>query len=166
MSDIKKNAPVDTGKEQPHQNAADRLGTEKVGKLLLRFSIPAISGMLVNALYNVVDRIFVGRGVNEVALGGLSLVLPLMTISMAFAMLFGIGAANMISMRLGQGKREEAENALNHCFWLLALSGIVIMAAELTFLDFVLSLLGAQEGSESLEYARKYYRIILYARCL
>jgi putative MATE family efflux protein len=145
-------------------NAADRLGTEKVGTLLLRFSIPAISGMLVNALYNVVDRIFVGRGVNEVALGGLSLVLPLMTISMAFAMLFGIGAANMISMRLGQGRRQEAETALNHCFLLLAVVGVLLMAAELIFLDGILSLLGAQKESESIIYARNYYRIILYGQ--
>jgi putative MATE family efflux protein len=148
--------------EQPRpSNAADRLGTDPVGKLLLRFSIPAITGMIVNALYNVVDRIFVGRGVNETALGGLSLVLPLMTISMAFAMLFGIGTANMISMRLGQGRREEAENALNHCFFLLIGIGIVLMALELAFLDPLLSLLGAQKGSTALDYARKYYRIIL-----
>jgi putative MATE family efflux protein len=120
--------------------------------------------MLVNALYNVVDRIFVGRGVNEVALGGLSLVLPLMTISMAFAMLFGIGAANMISMRLGQGRRAEAETALNHCFWILTIIGIILMAVELVFLDPILSLLGAQEGSRALEYARSYYRIILYGQ--
>ncbi|GHU58663.1 MATE family efflux transporter [Spirochaetia bacterium] len=143
-------------------NAADRLGTEPIGKLLLRFSLPAITGMLVNALYNVVDRIFVGRGVNEVALGGLSLVLPLMIIAMAFAMLFGIGAANMISMRLGQGRRDEAENALNHCFWLLIGIGIILTAAGLIFLEPLLSLLGAQEGSVSLDYARPYLRIILY----
>jgi putative MATE family efflux protein len=140
------------------------LGTESVGKLLTRFSIPAITGMLVNALYNVVDRIFVGRGVNEVALGGLSLVLPLMTISMSFAMLFGVGAANMISMRLGQGRRAEAENALNHCFWLLTAAGAVLMAAGLIFLEPILSLLGAQQGSGALEYARRYYRIILYGQ--
>ncbi|MDR2363871.1 MAG: MATE family efflux transporter [Spirochaetaceae bacterium] len=131
---------------------------------MARFSIPAITGMLVNALYNVVDRIFVGRGVNEVALGGLSLVLPLMTISMSFAMLFGVGAANMISMRLGQGRRAEAENALNHCFWLLAAAGAVLLAAGLIFLEPILSLLGSQEGSGALEYARRYYRIILYGQ--
>jgi putative MATE family efflux protein len=144
------------------EDAADRLGTEPVGRLLLRFSLPAITGMLVNALYNVVDRIFVGRGVNEIALGGLSLILPLMTISMAFAMLFGIGAANMISMRLGQGRREDAENALNHCLLLLAGTGLVMMAAGLIFMEPILSLLGAGEGSVALDYARNYFRIILY----
>jgi putative MATE family efflux protein len=143
-------------------DAADRLGVEPVGKLLVRFSIPAITGMLVNALYNVVDRIFVGRGVNEIALGGLSLVLPLMTITMAFAMLFGIGATNMISIRLGQRRRQEAENALNHCFFLLCGIGLLIMAIGLIFMEPILSLLGAQEGSESLGYSRNYLRIILY----
>jgi len=144
------------------QNAADRLGTEPVGRLLLRFSIPAITGMLLNALYNVVDRIFVGRGVNELAIGGLSLILPLMTITLAFAMLFGIGAANMISMRLGQGRKHEAENALNHCFFLLLGIGLLIMAAGYFFMEPILSSLGAQEGSESLNYAREYFSIIIY----
>jgi Na+-driven multidrug efflux pump len=144
------------------QDAASRLGTEPVGKLLVKFSIPAITGMLVNALYNVVDRIFVGQGVNEIALGGLSLVLPLMTIGMAFAMLFGIGAANMISMRLGQGRRQEAENALTHCFFLLIGVALLMMTVGLVFLDPILSLMGAAEGSEAIGYAREYFRIILY----
>ena len=143
-------------------NAAGRLGTESIGKLLLKFSIPAITGMLVNALYNVVDRIFVGQGVNEIALGGLSLVLPLMTIAMAFAMLFGIGAANMISMRLGQGRRDDAENALDHCFFLLIGVALLMMAVGLIFLDPILSLMGAAENSEAIGYARDYIRIILY----
>ncbi|MDR3356096.1 MAG: MATE family efflux transporter [Spirochaetaceae bacterium] len=142
-------------------DAAARLGTEPVGRLLLRFSIPSIGGMLLNALYNVVDRIFVGRGVDEIALGGISLVMPLMTLSMAFAMLFGIGSANMISMRMGQGKREDAENALNHCFFLLIAVGLFTSILELALLDPILSLLGAQDGSAAIEYARRYYRIIL-----
>ena len=145
-----------------HPDAADRIGIEPVGRLLLRFSIPAITGMLVNALYNVVDRIFVGRGINEAALGGLSLVMPLMSFAMAFAMLFGIGSANMISMRLGQRRREEAENALNHCLILLTISGIFLTAFGLLFLDEILSLMGAQEGSLSLDYAKRYFKITLY----
>jgi putative MATE family efflux protein len=145
-------------------NAAARLGTEPVGKLLLQFSIPAISGMLVNGLYNVVDRIFVGRWVNEAALGGLSLVLPLMTIAMSLAMLFGFGSANMISMRLGQGRKEEAENALNHCFFLLLSLGILTLIIGLAVLDPLVSVLGAQKGSDALGYARSYLRIILYGQ--
>jgi putative MATE family efflux protein len=163
LSESNAPAPVSNNSHPPaKQDAASRLGTEPVGKLLLRFSIPAITGMLINALYNIVDRIFVGQGVNEIALGGLSLVLPLMTLSLAFAMLFGIGAANMISMRLGQGRRHEAENALNHCFFLLVGIGLVLMTIGLIFLDPLLSLMGAQENSESLNYARSYFRITLY----
>ena len=151
MSDSRRDSP----------DGADRLGTEPVGRLLLRFSLPAITGMLVNALYNVVDRFFIGRGVNEVALGGLSLVMPLMTASFAFSMLFGIGSANMISMRLGQGRRRDAENTLNHCLVLLTGIGLVITVMGLVFLDWILSLMGAQDGSLALDYARSYYRIIL-----
>ena len=144
------------------ENAADRLGIQPVGKLLLQFSVPAITGMILNALYNVVDRIFVGRGVNPVAIGGLSLILPVMTMTLAFAMLFGIGTANMISMRLGQKRKQEAENALNHCIILLLITGLLIMAVGLIFMEPILSLLGAQEGSEALNYARDYFKIILF----
>ena len=167
MSDPESKAPVSSAESNrpqaaPDPDAAERLGIEPVGRLLLRFSLPAITGMLVNALYNVVDRIFVGRGVSEAALGGLSLVMPLMTISMAFAMLFGVGSANMISMRLGQGRREEAENTLNHCLVLLMCSGIILAAAGLLFTEQILSFMGAQEESLSLDYARRYFKIILY----
>ena len=165
MTESKTHGAGDSGEQTSKiESAAGRLGTEPVGKLLFRFSVPAITGMLVNALYNVVDRIFVGQGVNEIALAGLSLVLPLMTIAMAFAMLFGIGAANMISMRLGQGRKHEAENALNHCFFLLLGIGILATAGGLLFLEPILSLLGAQEGSGALGYARNYFRIILYGQ--
>jgi len=143
-------------------DAASRLGTQPVGKLLLKFSIPAITGMLASALYNVVDRIFIGQAVNEIALGGISLVLPLMTVGMAFAMLFGIGAANMISMRLGQNRHQEAENALDHCFFLLIGTGILITVLGLIFLDPILSLMGAAKDSEALIYAKEYFRITLY----
>ena len=159
---IRKQNPDDQKSAASKPDAADRLGIEPVGRLLLRFSLPAITGMLVNALYNVVDRIFVGRGVNEAALGGLSLVLPLMTVSMAFSMLFGIGSANMISLRLGQGRRDEAENTLNHCFVLLAGIGIVIITVGFVFTDEILSFMGAQRGSLALDYASSYFRIILY----
>jgi putative MATE family efflux protein len=90
--------------------------------------------------------------------------MPMMTISMAFAMLFGVGTANMISMRLGQRKRDEAENALNHCFWLSVICGVVLMVVQLVFLDFFLSVMGAQKGSSSLIYAKSYYKIILYGQ--
>jgi putative MATE family efflux protein len=149
-------------KQKNMVDAATRLGTEPVGKLLLRFSLPAMTGMIVNGLYNLVDRIFVGRAVGEAALGGLALVMPVMTIVMAFSVLFGVGSANLISMRLGQGRKEEAENALNHCFWLLILSGLLLMVLGILFIEPILSVLGAQDGSESIGYARRFLRIILF----
>jgi len=151
-----------TGKA-PAKDAAGRLGVEPVGRLLLHFSIPAITGMMVQALYNLVDRVFIGNAVDEMALGGISLVMPLMTISFAFAMLFGMGAANMISMRLGQGRKQDAENTLAHCFFLLLGTGILLMVFGLIFLEPLLSLLGAEEGSAALDYARRYFRITLYS---
>jgi len=143
-------------------DAAERLGTEPVGRLLLRFAIPGITGLLVNALYHFVDRIFVGRIINESALGGLSLTMPLLSLMMAFAMLFGHGAANMISMRLGQNRRQDAERALNNGLFTLAGIGIVLAVIGLTFTDQILSLMGAQEGSLALDYAKRYFRATLF----
>jgi len=160
MSD--NNAVSEEPKKEIKLDPASRLGIDPVGKLLLRYSIPAITGMIVNALYTFVDRIFVGQAVSEYALGGISLVVPVMNLGFAFAMLFGIGAANMISMRLGQGRREDAESALNHCFFLLIGTGVLLLTIGLVFLDPIISLMGAEEGSESVLYAREYFRINLY----
>jgi len=82
-------------------NKLDRskqLGEEKVSKLLVRFSIPAIVGMMINALYNIVDRIFIGNGVGFLGIAGTTIVLPVMLIIMAFGMLIGIGSNSLISI--------------------------------------------------------------------
>jgi len=88
---------------------AQQLGKEKIGTLLLKFSIPAIVGMLVQALYNVVDRIFVGHGVGALGIAGITVIFPVQLIIMAFSMLIGLGATALISIKLGEGRREEAE---------------------------------------------------------
>ena len=90
------------------------LGTEPIGKLLIKYSVPAIIGMLVNGLYNVVDRIFIGNipGVGPLAIAGLGVTTPIMTIIIAFGMLIGIGTTTNISIKLGQGKKEEAESKI------------------------------------------------------
>jgi Na+-driven multidrug efflux pump len=141
-------------------DATTRLGTQPIGKLILEFSLPAVTANVVTALYNIIDRIAVGRGVGEAALGGLSLVMPIMMIMGSFAVLFGAGAANLISLRLGEGRKEDAQSAANHCFCLLIVVGLLLTVAGLLFLDPILSILGAQDGSESLEYARVFMRII------
>jgi len=135
------------------------LANEPVGKLLVKFSIPAIVGMLINVLYNIVDRIFIGQGVGPLAISGVGLTLPFMTIIMAFGMLVGIGGGALISIRLGEGNRDEAEKLLGNAFTWLIIVSAVVTAAGLMLTDPLLKAFGA--GSETLKYAREYIIIIL-----
>ena len=138
---------------------AQALGQEKVGKLLWRFSLPAIVGMVVNALYNVVDSIFVGNGVGEVGLTAVTIAFPIMIILMAIGMLIGIGASTLVSIRLGEQKHAEAEIILGNAFSLMVVAVVTTTALALAFLDEILLFLGAEPGV--LPYAREFARIIL-----
>lgn len=139
---------------------AERLGQGKILPLLLEFSIPAIVGMLVQALYNVVDRIFVGNGVGPLGLAGLTVVFPVMLVQMAFSMLIGLGATALISIRLGEGRQEEAEQIMSNAFGMLVLLSLVLTVSGLVFLGPLIRLLGASEAV--LPYSRDYLSIILY----
>ena len=99
------------------------LGEEPINKLLWKFSLPGIVGMLVNSLYNIVDRIFIGNGVNSDAIGGLTVAFPLMIITMAISMLFGVGASTLMSIKLGEHNHEAAEKLLGQGFILLIIAG-------------------------------------------
>ncbi|MGL4335744.1 MAG: MATE family efflux transporter [Turicibacter sp.] len=138
------------------------LGTEPVGKLLLKYSIPAIIGMLVNALYNVVDRMFIGNipEVGPLAITGVGITLPIVTIIMAFGMLVGIGSAANMSIKLGQQKRDQAEKIVGNALTLCFLVSIFIMIVGLAFKDQILVMFGASENT--LIYAEKYITIILF----
>lgn len=136
-----------------------QLGEGQISELLIKFSLPAIVGMLVNALYNVVDRVFVGRGVGFLAIGGVTVGFPIMIIQMAFGMLIGIGATALISIRLGQQKKDEAEIIAAHALVLLVILSIIIALVGLTFLDPLLRLFGA--SAEVMPYAQDFMRIIL-----
>ncbi len=135
------------------------LEQQKIGKLLLKFSIPAIVGMLTNALYNIVDRIFIGKGVGSMAFSGLTATFPIMTIIMAFAMLIGIGGSALISIRLGQKKKEEAEQILGNAFILICIVSAFVSILGLLFLEPVLLIFGASKAT--LPYAKQYMTIIL-----
>ena len=104
------------------------LGQEPIGKLLIKYSVPAIIGMLVNALYNVVDRIFIGNipGVGSMAIAGLGVTMPIATIILAFGMLVGVGSATNVSIKLGQGKKEEAQNIIGSGMILSVIIGILL----------------------------------------
>ncbi len=143
------------------QNNQQVLGTEPIGKLLVKYSLPAIIGMMVNGLYNVVDRIFIGNmpGVGPLAITGLGVTMPIMTIMLAFGMLIGVGTATNISIRLGQGKKDEAEKLLGNAVTLALIVGLTIMVTGLVFGDQILQLFGA--SPDSLVYAKAYINVVL-----
>lgn len=137
------------------------LGTERISKLLIKYSIPAIIGMLVNSLYNVVDRIFIGniKGVGSLAITGLGVTMPIMTIILAFGMLIGIGTTTTISIKLGEGKVEDAQKLIGNAMTLSVLVGIILTIVGLIFQDQILVLFGASENT--IFYAKEYINIIL-----
>lgn len=137
-----------------------QLGEGSVRKLLWKFSIPAIVGMLVNALYNIIDRIFVGKGVGELAITATTVAFPIMNIIMAFGMLIGIGAAATVSIKLGQQNKKEAEHILGNAFVLIIIASILVTIFGLIFQVPLLKLLGASE--EALPLAKDFTTIILF----
>lgn len=136
------------------------LGTESVVKLLFKFSIPAIIGMLVNALYNIVDGIFVGRYVGSLGLAGVSVSFPMMIVVLAFITLIGFGATSLISIRLGEGRKDDAEKILGNGTTLLFVVPIVLFIIVQLFLDNILMLFGA--SANVLPYARSYMSIVSF----
>jgi putative MATE family efflux protein len=140
-------------------NKSNELAVESVGKLLWKFSIPGIIGMLVNVLYGIVDRIFVGRGVGSLPLSGVAVTFPIVNVIMAFAMLAGIGASAVVSIKLGQHKKEEAEHVLGNALSLLIIFSIFLTATGLIFLNPILRLLGASE--EIMPYAKQFSIVII-----
>jgi len=139
---------------------SQQLGQDRIGTLLIRFSIPAIIGMMVQSLYNVVDRIFIGQGVGALGLAGATVSFPAMLILMAFGMLIGIGGNTAVSIALGEGRRDYAERILANAVVLIVGGGVILAAAGLTFLEPLLRLFGASDAI--LEYAIPYLRIILF----
>jgi putative MATE family efflux protein len=141
--------------------ATDRIGKDPIGRLLFDFSIPAVIGMLVNAIYNIVDRIYIGQGVDALGIAGVGIVMPIMMIIQAVSMLVGIGANSLFAIRLGQGRSEEVEKIMGNTFVLLFILPAVCITACLIFMDQIL--LDIMKVSEQIyPYAYTYLRIILY----
>ena len=142
------------------QNERSRsLGEENIGKLLMKFSIPAIVGMLVNALYNIVDRIFIGQSVGSIGIGAIFVGSPVSLILMAFSMLVGIGGNSLSSIRLGQDKKEDAAIILGNSFTLLFIISTILSISGLIFIEPLLRFFGASETI--LPYSIAYLSIIL-----
>lgn len=138
-----------------------QLATEDMKTLLFKYSIPGIIGMLVNALYNIVDRIYVGKipEVGAIALTGVGLTFPLSSIVMAFTLLVGVGTSARISILIGQNRHREAEKLLGTSLLLAMFFGASIALLSLFFLDPILYAFGASEST--FPYAKGYASIIL-----
>lgn len=141
------------------KSAALELGTERIRKLLVQYAVPAIIAMTASSLYNMVDSIFIGHGVGPLAISGLALTFPLMNLAAAFGSLVGVGAATLISMRLGQRDYETAQRVLGNVLVLNLIIGIAFGLVALLFLDPILYFFGASEAT--IGYAREYMTVIL-----
>ena len=136
------------------------LGTERIRKLLVQYAVPAIIAMTASSLYNMVDSIFIGHGVGALAISGLALTFPLMNLAAAFGSLVGVGAATLVSMRLGQRDYETAQRILGNVVVLNLIIGISFGLLTLVFLDPILYFFGASDAT--IGYAREYMSVILW----
>lgn len=149
------------------QNNTVSLGSDSVGKLLMRYAIPAIIAMASSSLYHIIDSIFIGHGVGEAAITGMAVTLPIMNIASAFGAMVGVGAAARISIRLGEGNKRAAERILCNAVLLNIVLGITIMLIFLLFLDPILIFFSGGEASpETLHYAREFMEIIMFGNII
>lgn len=134
----------------------DELENKKISKLLWQYALPAIVGIMVNALYNIIDRIYIGHGPNlgDHAIGGLGIVLPVMNLTAAVGMLVGAGAASRISICLGKGDKETAEKIIGNSFLMTIILTGTLVTGLFLFLDPVLMQIGATE--ETFPYAKEF----------
>lgn len=134
------------------------LGTEKIGKLMVRFAVPSIISLVVNSLYNMVDQIFIGQKVGYLGNAATNVILPLTTFMMALSVMIGDGVAAFMSLNLGKGKPDKAAHGVGNAITLTVISGILITILFEIFLNPLCHIFGATENS--LPYALKYGRII------
>ena len=135
------------------------LGKESIGKLLLQYSIPAIIGMTITSIYNIIDSIFIGHGVGAMAISGLAITFPLMNLAAAFGSLVGVGASTLVSVKLGQKDYEGANKVLGNVLVLNVVLGLAFTLVFMLLLDPILYFFGASDAT--IGYARDYMTIIL-----
>ena len=138
---------------------AELLGKYPVKKLLIKLSIPATAGMMVNGLYNLVDTFYVARGAGEVAIGALTFAFPVQMIIMAVGLMIGIGSASVFSRAYGRNDREKMNNVVNTAIRIDALLAIILAIFGFIFLDEILRFFGA--SGSNIGYAKDYLSVIL-----
>lgn len=141
-----------------------QLETEKIGKLLFEYSLPAIIAMTTSSLYNIIDRIFIGNGIGPMAISGLAITFPLMNLAAAFGSLVGAGASAIASIRLGQKKWQDATHTLGNALILNLIIGLIFTVIGLVFMDEILILFGATPAT--LPYAKDFMTVILYGNVI
>lgn len=134
------------------------LGTVNVWKLLMQYAIPSVIAMTASSLYNITDSIFIGQGVGALAIAGLAISFPMMNLAAAFGSMVGVGAATLMSLRLGQKDYVTANKILGNVFVLNFVFGIAYTFVVLTFLDPILYFFGA--SNDTIPYARDYMQVI------
>lgn len=136
------------------------LGKADIGGLIAKFAIPAIISMLVSALYNIVDQIFIGQGVGMIGNAATNIAFPVTTISTAISLLLGIGSASNYNLEMGAGKEEKAYRIAGCGLSMMVLSGVVLMTVVLMFLEPLLYVFGTTK--EVLPYAADYVSITAF----
>lgn len=134
------------------------LGNDKISKLLLGMSIPAILSMLVAAIYNIVDRIFIGR-INPLGLTAIGITMPFQVVQMAFILFIGVGGSTLISIKYGEKKYDSAEKILYNSLVLIIISELIISLVCIIFMDPIFDLMGVSKDVYG--YAKDYIWIIL-----
>lgn len=140
--------------------STEDLGVKSVGKLLAQYSVPAIIASVATSLYNIIDSIFIGRGVGPMAIAGLAITFPLMNLVAAFCMLIAAGGATISSIFLGQKNYSRATDVVNNVFTLCLIHSVVFGGLTLIFIDPILLFFGATE--DTISYAREFMEVILY----
>jgi putative MATE family efflux protein len=153
------------------QKIPTALGTEKISKLLTQYAIPAIIAMTASSLYNMVDSIFIGH-LGKLAISGLAVTFPLMNLAAAFGSLVGVGAATLVSVKLGQKDYDTAQRVLGNVVILNIVIGLLFAILALMFIDPILQFFGADDletdatGNSVLSYSRDFIVIILFGNLI
>ena len=138
----------------------DTLGSKSIGRLLVQYSVPAIIASVATSLYNIIDSIFIGRGVGAMAIAGLAITFPMMNLVVAFATLIAVGGATISSIFLGQQNEKRAAETVNNVMLLSLIHSVIFGGISLLFLDDILHFFGATD--ETIPYAREFMEVILY----
>lgn len=124
------------------------LGKSNIGKLLFKLAIPTIIGQLVNLLYNIIDRIFIGKMTSgDLAMAGVGVAMPIILLVAAFAMLLGAGGAPLTAIEMGKQDNEKAEEIMSNCFSMLISVGLILTIVFLLFREPILWAFGASNAT-------------------